>query len=381
MSVTTAPITNQGVSQPVLALAALRRDTLRVERLTLRERHTWDRYVSLHAGGTFFHLSGWMASVCDVFPHEPHYLMARRGDRVVGVLPLFVVRSRIGGTMLVSVPYAVAGGIVCDDEAARDALTSAMRELAATVGAGVIDLRCERDLYRPLPDSRGSDWLVVDVDTHVTFKRELPTDVDDVLSWLPRKARAAARNAENKHGLTVAFGWEHLHAVWRLYCRSMRRLGSISYPLTFFESLVERYPRSADVQIIRSGARTIAGLVSFRFGDVYLPYFAGCDERCNHLQTNNYLYLCAMRRAVELGCRVFDFGRTRIDNRGSYDFKRFHGFESQPLKYERWLGPGVSPPNLCAGNPRLRFARRMWSCMPQSWCTRLSAIAAVHIPG
>ncbi len=347
------------------------RGMLRVSAISARHRPHWDAYVARHADGTLFHGIAWMEVVRETFNHQPIYLMACRGGSVAGVLPLFAVRSRFAGTMLVSVPYAVAGGVLADDEDAATVLWQEALAAARRCGAQLIDLRSETARIDDLPIN----------DRYVTFKRELPTRAADVLDWLPRKARAAARNAENKHGLTVEFGRRHLRSVWRLYCRSMRRLGSLSYPYAFFEGLVERLPHDSFVQVVRSEGRTIGGLLSFRFNDVFLPYFVGCDERFNRLQTNNFIYLAAMRRAVEAGCTIFDFGRTRADNRGAYDFKRFHGFEPRPLGYQRWTAAGVTPANLTPTNPRIQWARSLWRHLPLPLCVRLSAWASRHIPG
>jgi FemAB-related protein (PEP-CTERM system-associated) len=342
-----------------------------IRELTGRDWAAWDRFVRGHAQGTLFHTMAWMQSVRDAFGHEPRYLFANRGGRVVGALPLFRVKSLLGGTMLVSVPYAVAGGVVAEEAAVRVALLEKAKELAASIRASVIELRSEQRTFTDL-DS---------VDTHVVFKRELPAHRDDVLGWLPRKARAAARNAENRHGLTVEFSRERLGVVWRLYCRNMRRLGSLSYPYRFFEELCERLASNSYVQVVRHGRRVVAGLVSFRFRDTFLPYFAGCDERFNRLGVNNFLYLAAMRRAVEVGCRVFDFGRTRIDNTGTYNFKRFNGFEPAPLGYQRYVPDGAAAPDLSPGNPRYRLARRLWRYLPLPVSAQVGAWISRHVPG
>jgi hypothetical protein len=87
-----------------------------------------------------------------------------------------------------------------------------------------------------------------------------------------------------------------------------------------------------------------------------------------------------MRRAVQVGCRVFDFGRTRLDNRGAYDFKRFHGFEPKPLEYQTWTD-GDDGLDLTPSNPRFRLARRLWPQLPMMVCNRVSLWASKHVPG
>src|SRR5690606_37420182 len=70
------------------------------------DRDRWERYVDACPQATFFHRIGWRDIIGDVFRHRTHYLLAERGDRIVGVLPLAQVRSRLFGHSLVSLPFA-----------------------------------------------------------------------------------------------------------------------------------------------------------------------------------------------------------------------------------------------------------------------------------
>ncbi len=331
----------------------------------------WDAYVRAHAEGTLFHLTPWLNSVEKSFGHTSRHFVAFRGSEIVGVLPLVEIKSMFGGRMLVSVPYAVAGGILADDHAVVDALWTQARELGEQIDANFIDLRSEHAQVDGLRQLQG----------YAGFRKTLPAAASDVLGWLPRKARADARNARDKHGLTVEFNRRRTPDVWRLYCRNMRRLGSINYPLEFFERLVGGFGNDAIAQVVRKGSRIIGGLVSFRFEKTFLPYFVGCDERFNRCNTNHFIYMTAMERAVEMGCTVFDFGRTRRDNEGSFNFKRFFGFEPTPLEYQRYVFPGKALPNLTPSNPRFQLARQIWKHMPMSFCTAAGARLSRHLPG
>ena len=344
---------------------------LRIERLAQGDLGLWDPFVSGQPGSSFFHTTAWMESVAAAFGHEVIYLTARRGAQVVGVLPLARVRSLIAGTMLVSVPYAIYGGVVAEEPEAATALLEAARDEARRVKARCIDLRSERAAFTDLPR----------IDRYVTFKRELPDRPEDVLAWLPRKARAAARNARKKFGLTVRFDDDQLPQAWRLYSRSMRRLASLNYPYRFFEELVARSPSGHLVSMVYDGSRPVAGLVSFIFGDTVLPYFVGSTEDANRLSAFNLIYQTLAERAVELDLRVFDFGRSRIDNTGCCDFKRFQGFEPTPLEYQCDTQPGHKPPDLTPSNPRFSLARRIWPKLPLPVTARLGAWLAKHVPG
>ena len=342
-----------------------------VTRLTSATSTAWDEYVADHPGGTFFHTVAWREAVRDAFGHEDLYRVARRENRIVGVLPLFFVASRLAGRMLVSVPYGVGGGILADDDEATSKLLVEAKRIASDRDCVAIDLRNDGAAVPGVPT----------VDRYVGFRRELPKTPEEVLGWLPRKARAAARNARDKYELTVSYGDEHLDEVWRLYTMSMRRLASLNYPFSFFQRLIQLTPGRHWVSIVRWNGRTVAGLVTFLYQDRVLPYFLGTSPEATRCSASNFIYLSAMERGVECGYGVFDFGRTRRDNKGSFDFKRFQGFEPRPLPYQLFTAAGRTPPNLSPSNPRFRWARRVWGRLPLPVTRVVGARLSRHIPG
>ncbi|MGB2985600.1 MAG: GNAT family N-acetyltransferase, partial [Phycisphaerae bacterium] len=262
--------------------------------LTTERCAEWNVYIAAHPDGTLFHTTAWRDAVKDAFGHEAVYLTAVREGRIVGVLPMFLVASRIAGRLLVSVPYGVGGGIAADNDEVVVALFDAAKRIADERRCTTIDLRSERAMVPGLET----------VDRYVGFRRELPQSPGDVLGWLPRKARAAARNARNKYRLTVSFGNEYLQEVWRLYSISMRRLGSLTYPFAFFERLAAFTPGGHWVSLVEWKGRPVAGLVAFLFKDRVMPYFIGTTDEAKRCSAANFIYLTAMERGAECGYRV-----------------------------------------------------------------------------
>lgn len=346
-------------------------DRCRIVTLSSEHRPGWETYVNRHADGTLFSTLAWRDSVRAVFGHEDIYLTALRKGRIVGVLPLFFIASRVAGRMLVSVPYGVGGGILADDPEAAADLFKTAQSIAVEQKCQAIDLRSEQAIIPGVPVN----------DRYVGFCRRLPERPEDVLAWLPRKARAAARNGQDKYQLTVSVGDEHLKEVWRLYSISMRRLGSLTYPYSFFERLVENTPDRHWVSLVRWNGSNVAGLVTFLFRDTVMPYFIGTTDNARSCSASNFIYLTVMERAVAGGYQLFDFGRSRRDNTGSYDFKRFNGFEPRPLGYQIYTVPGGKTPDLSPQARRFQFVRRLWPHLPL-WLTRVAgARIAKHIPG
>ena len=335
-------------------------------------RGDWQSYIDSKSAATLFHSLNWMDAVRASYSHRPHYLMAYHSGELVGVFPIFEIRSWLAGRILVSVPYAVYGGAVCDDQWVADELLGAARKLARDIGARYLDMRSAKPLF---------DGLTT-VDRYVTFTKALPATVDEVLGTFPRKARAEARQARDKHRLSVRFDDAQLETVWALYSRSMQRLGSPNFPRRFFRALLEAMPDQHLVSVVYRGSRPIAGLLSFTHRDTVFPYYSGCDhEQANRTGANNFLYMTLMEKAVEMGLKQFDFGRTRVGNSGSYNFKKNQGFEPTPLGYQFDVPDGGAVPNLSPSNKKFHLAQKVWRKLPLALTRPLGSWLSASIPG
>jgi FemAB-related protein (PEP-CTERM system-associated) len=330
----------------------------------------WQDYVERHHGATLFHGLEWMRSVRGAFGHQPLYLMAMERDEVKGVLPLFQVDSLIAGRLLVSVPYATYGGVLADGEAAARSLLDRARELAASLGARSIDLRSIEAADKEAPIST----------SHAYFNRPLQI-TGDVCEMLPRKARAAARRAVEKYPLKTEFSRHNLRTVWRLYTRSMRRLGSPNYPLRFFEAIVKELGPRCVVQLVTWDGKPVAGLVSFVHRDTLMPYFLGLDERVDLYGLSHHVYLESMRWAVAAGLQSYDFGRSRYDNPGPFNFKKMCGFEPRALEYQTIVTAGQSAPDLASTSPRYAVVRRVWKHLPLALTRPIGGFLSASLPG
>ncbi|MBI5765107.1 MAG: FemAB family PEP-CTERM system-associated protein [Planctomycetes bacterium] len=331
----------------------------------------WNAYASSRPDATLFHGLAWKAAVQESFGHRPWYLVALRDGAVVGVLPLFEIQSLFAGRFLLSVPYATYGGPLSDDPAVSSALIEHTRTIAIRVRASCVELRSMEPSIENLPLR----------ESHAAFIRTLPSNADDVLAMIPRKARAAARRCEERNTVSFETGHELVADVWDLYSRSMRRLGSPNYPLRFFTSLLERLGDNAAAQVVRHEGRPVAGLLSFVHRKTAMPYFVGVDERADLYGLTNYLYWQNMRFAVQRGCDTYDFGRTRIDNTGPFEFKRSFGFEPRLLGYQTLVMPGHRAPDLAPGSPKWAAARRAWTHLPLPVTRPLGAWLSKSIPG
>jgi FemAB-related protein (PEP-CTERM system-associated) len=310
----------------------------------------YDAFVESHPDATLFHGLAWKRAVERAFGHQSFCIVARLENRIRGVFPLFEINSVLAGRFMVSMPYATYGGPLSLEDDTTQSLLNYARELTSRRGCRSLELRTIQAADQSLPL----------VKSHATFIGDLPADPTEIDDFLPRKARASARSAEQKSGLSNEFDPADLRDVWQLYSRSMRRLGSPNYPLRFFEELQSAIGDNVLVQLVRHRRTPVAGLVSFVYRDTLMPYFAGIDDRLPIYGLSHYLHREAMRWGVRRHLKKYDFGRSRLDNAGAFNFKRLCGFVPQTLEYQTYVAPGSSAPDLAASSPRWSLARRCW---------------------
>lgn len=329
----------------------------------------WDAFVRTSPEGTPFHLTAWKRAVERTFGTRSHYLIARRGRLIEGVLPLFEARGLLGGRALISVPYAVYGGICAQNGAARRALAEAARQLGLRCRANYVELRQKQDQGLGLPTKS----------LYVTFARAISEDEEENARAIPRKQRRMTRQG-GRYGLRAVVGGEHLDRVYDIYARSLRNLGSPVFPRALFHAVAEEFGKECEVLAVWHENRIIAGVVTLLFEDQVLPYY-GADLRERSLPgAADFMYWQLMCHAARAGYRVFDFGRSR-EGTGSYDFKRHWGFEPVPLPYQYILLRGAKVPDLSPSNARLRLVRDIWKRLPLGVTNVLGPLLTRYIPG
>ncbi len=323
-----------------------------VSRLDDASRARWDAFVESFPGATFFHLSGWTRTVEQVLGHPAHCLYAHdAGGRVLGVLPMAQVRSRLFGNALISVPFAVYGGVAAATAQAAEALEHAARELANELAVDWLELR-----NRQAP----AGGAVADC-LYVTFRKPIPGDEEANLKAIPRKQRAMVRKGIQA-GLSARIDAD-VGTFYGMYSESVRNLGTPVLSRRWYQGLAEAFGERCDVLTVMHGDRPVSSVLSFYFRDEVLPYYGGGGPRARALKANDYMYYALMNHAAARGARVFDYGRSK-DGAGSYAFKKNWGFEPQPLHYQYHLVRAQAPPALNPNNPKYRLAISVWQRLP-----------------
>ncbi|HVA13882.1 MAG TPA: FemAB family XrtA/PEP-CTERM system-associated protein [Stellaceae bacterium] len=318
-----------------------------------RDEAAWEAFVFACPETSFFHRAGWRRVIESSIGHRAHYRCAWRGAALVGILPLIEVKSRWFGHALVSLAFGVAGGIAAGDDGAVAALAEDAARLGETLGVDFVELRHETP--RDIP------WLAKP-ELYFTFRRTLSQDEAANLKAVPRKKRADLRKAIDNKTLRVDTGVDP-KTFYRIYAESLRNLGTPVLPRRFYAAVAAEFGNAVELSTIGGAEGPVAALMTYFFKDVALPYYGGATPAARPLHAYDLIYWRLMGRAIERGCQVFDFGRSKRGT-GAFDYKTYWGFEPTPLHYQFHLVRQRSLPEINPLNPKYRLMVDSWKKLP-----------------
>ncbi|KPJ69798.1 hypothetical protein AMJ44_02130 [candidate division WOR-1 bacterium DG_54_3] len=355
-------------------------DTIKIRYFSHEDEKKWDAFVKSHPRGTFFHLIGWKNVIETTFGHKSYYLIAEMKSKnsannlnysqhreisnslndsgesksiIVGVLPLFSIKSILLGRSLISIPFAAYGGVLADDDQVIRRLFERAKEIVKEENLDYLELRNSEDNKFDLPTK----------ELYATFRREIYSSLEENLIAIPRKARRMIRQGE-KFNLSAEMGSQYLKKFYSVFSHSYHRLGTPVFQIKFFNNLLAEFNDNCNILVIRaSDGKYIAGVSSFLYKDQVLPYYAGSLFENRNLAPNDFMYWQLMKYACEKGYKLFDFGRSKVQT-GSYNFKRHWGFEPKPLYYQYYFHRIKDIPNISPNNPEYMRKIELWKKLP-----------------
>lgn len=345
-------------SEPIITATPMELDrsgTSRVKIFALEEADhaRWDEFVLGHQQGTFFHLMGWMQAMRDTYDYRPYYFYAECDGRIVGVAPSFLISNWLSGRSLVSLPFAVYGGVVAGDPETKRMLVQKLEGLADELAVKFLELRNrESDPHEGFrPNAR-----------YATFTIPLTQDAESLYAAFPKDIRYMIRKGE-KAGLEVREGLDQLDDFYGLMNVNLRRLGTPAFPKALFQNLIKAYGKNVGLMLAYASGRAVAGAMSFNFRDWTQPYYFGSLDEAKGLAANNFLWWKLIERGAKQGFRVFDFGRSKRES-GNFEFKRKWNPQIETLGYQVRLIHGTELPNISPNNPKFQRATNLWKKLP-----------------
>lgn len=296
----------------------------------------------------------WLASVCTGLRHVPYMLEALRGSRLAGILPLAFVQSLLFGRYLVSLPYVSSGGVIAEDESTAAALIDRAVELADELDVRYLELRHEVAHDHPKLTHRFTN--------KVHMRLELPDTADGLWTVFNSKVRNQVRKAEQQD-LTILWGaTELLPDFYSVFSRNMRDLGTPVFGRGLFRSILGHFGRDAELCCLRLAGQPVASALIVH-GSHMTEVPSASSLRCmNHTNANMLMYWHLLRRSIDRGQSMFDFGRSTVES-STYRFKKQWGAHPEPAVWQYYVRKGQVD-DMKLENDKYRRAVRIWQALP-----------------
>ncbi len=324
----------------------------------------WDRFVENHPFGWITHLSAWKRVLESTFSHmQGHYLALLDGKgEIQAGLPLFEVRSPITGNRLVSIPFATLCDPLVEDQESAHALLGMADHISSRLRCRYTEIRCHRKgdvLALPgINTARNfvNHYLELNGSSDEIFRSFHLTSVKQVLK------RSARLGLERR----IAQNEKEAKGFYKLYMNTRLRLGLPPQPWNFFKNLFKHLgPSRVCIQSAYLDNTPQAAVMLFKYKDRTSWEAVGMTEKARKLGVPHFLLWEAIKDAKQEGKKIFDLGRTALDNHGLMTFKNRWGTKVVDLpQYYMFNGKKPGRKDLLASY--IPYLRRICSRLPMS---------------
>jgi lipid II:glycine glycyltransferase (peptidoglycan interpeptide bridge formation enzyme) len=287
----------------------------------------WIDFVESFPQANIFHHTVWANLIAECYGYRPFVIaLIDEDNKICAGLPFLEVDNFLLGKCWVSLPYTDYCSPLFRDHNALENLTVELVRLSQDNHDIHIEVRWELQGIQPIQKTS----------LYVHHSLNLNRDIDSIIKSFHRTQRQNIKTAE-KNDVVIKRGEniEYLHQFFQLHCHTRRRKGIPVQPWRFFEILLNK--------VIENGH----GFVLLAFKDdqcLAAGLFLNCHQtlcykysasiNCNqNLRPNHLLTWTAIRWGYENGFKIFDFGRTAIDDEGLRTYKNRWGAEEKPLPY------------------------------------------------
>ena len=341
--------------------------------LEIKQQERWNEFVRAQ-GGPVFARWEW-GELCEAYGHDCRFLgVEDESGTLLAGLPVVVLRSRLFGDKLVSMPYSEYGGIISTGEhAAEVELWNRATEIAHDRDVDYVLLRG----VDTVPDASGIETE----HQYVTFELPLTEGTDAVWDGCETRFRNGVRKAE-KNDITTrrVTSTAGLREYYDLFLATMRGHGTPPHSFGFFQRMYDWLGTDDTVRLYLAeyDETVVNGALVFVFGDRAYYWSAVSEYEYRDLNGGSLLLWQAIKDAADDGCAVFDLGRTR-EGSGVYHYKKSLGGSKQTLNDVYYFpDERVTPPD--PEDDTYDLPMRLWRKVPLRVTAHLGPFLRKQIP-
>lgn len=290
----------------------------------------WGAFLQRHPRSSLFHSAPWLEALRRTYQYEPLVLSTSPPDaELENALVLCRVGSWITGRRLVSLPFSDHCEPLLDSQD--------LQVILSTLGDGLMKEGLRYIELRPQHPLEMASSLHHSTYTYCSHELDLRPDLDTLFRTFHKDSTQRKIRRAEREGLTYEEGRSAslLNDFYRLLILTRRRHGVPPQPKQWFQNLIDCFRESLKIRVAFKGARAVAAILTLTHKDT-LFYKYGCsDTRFNNLGGMQLLFWKSIQESKDAGLRVFDLGRSDLENSGLITFKDRWGAARSTLTYAR----------------------------------------------
>ncbi len=342
-----------------------------VTELDEQNRAAWDSFVEHSPDGLPHHLSGWRDVLRETYGYDTHFLLAKQGEQVMGVLPLFIVRSILVGSSAIT----MQGGLCANDGHVAGVLLERACQIAHAARVKRLVLQ---DTRRAWP----GQWQTTS--DHVHWVVELTANTEALWQNINRKVRRQVRMGQ-ENGLTVDVDRSGalVGDFYEVMSRFTHQMGTPVFGRRFVERVVDVFRDQFVIYVVRKDREPLGAYFSLVMGDTAHGLWGASLREHLELRPTYVAYWTMLEDLAHEGVAFMDMGRSPAGSNAS-DFKGKWGGTSAPV-YQQMASVGKdgqvgTVSTRVRSDARFQQFTRVWARLPFALHVFLGPLLRRHVP-
>src|SRR3989344_2386278 len=335
--------------------------------LTEQDIAEYKRFITEHPAALYEHSLEVKDLIASHFKFKPFYILAKKGEKIVGALPLFEANSIIEGRRFVSIPFFPFGGVIGENSECQRQLLTKAQELSA--GGRFLEIRQREEVAAGIADDFVKQSPITDFIFH--FKKT----EEETFHSLDKRVRYDINKAR-KNGLSVKLGKskEMVADFYKVYLYTKKKRGVPAWPYQLFVDALETCAAFVGVTYLEQKPIAAAFFFTHRLEIEY--GFAGADYRYTSLCQYYLLLWEVIRYGIKNGYSTLDFGGTtkELNDGYLYAFKERWCKEKKEIPYYFYAREKKNIPELKRSFGLYRLYGMLWQMLPIWLIKRISPV-------
>jgi FemAB-related protein (PEP-CTERM system-associated) len=291
---------------------------IHIKYLSTNLEKLWHEYLESHEHSTCYHSLAWKMAAERAYGLKTQYLIAFDDERPCGILPLFGVKGLLKSHFTNGL-FGGSATILADSTEVKELLIKTAVDLTGSLGY-------KHFIFK----TRDQDCIpnMEHLDSWVTAELSLNPDAEKVWIGLRGKIRQCVGRARREK-LKTFWGQQHLEDFYDVLCENLHAKGSPIYGLPFLKELLKASGQTANVIVLKSGEKTVAGAMILNHKHTVSIPFASSRPKSRHLRPSHLLIWEIIKKGCADGMTTLDFGRS-LRGSGALDFKLGWGAVTSP---------------------------------------------------